>query len=1762
MGSENSHFSKEVTEPLNAGDSQALAIASGGCVDFPPSTPRAKPSAEYRGYFDRFAGRDGLVSLRDFQDLAATFCHLCELPELDPGDVARAFGRHCGSGAAGLPYDAFAACCDELLAWRPAAQPELAVPSAEAVVGARRLTGGRLLLHTELPTRTLSLHSMGAVGVSITIAEVVGLPGNVGPLRQDERLHCRVMLQRRGRLLPRKASRTTAVCESAGLPGAPPVWRFREELLFDDAALLGRRGELSGTVLIKNRGPPFFCSLAVTRSIPIPTQGVEELPLVDPTTGRTLGSVKLRSGWPCSEGLAEFTARQLRRCMDDGRWTEARAVLGHLQPEPLEYVGGRCDAAGQTLLMTALQHGEVGTALVRDLLAVATPAWFAVDSHGATAVHHAAFAGSFEALAALLGCGLPADSPARGLLNATPLMLAALRGSQDHVRLLLGFGARADRVDATGLPVPAWPLGLGPQLLAALSDWPWRGGARPPLSVRTEASAAVLPLLVEELWRCAPPLAPPAAYPMPALRSLWLPLVRHAADCDTAGSRRVGQERFLQLLSAELGKRCGVPQRHQLLLASLFAEAVAHRYECLAVRLVSDLGALTGGYTATALAATAAAPLLSAAPAAAVASCSRSRAVVESSSSSSSPAVADTVGDAEVCLEAALDAGLARLARVLLVGHSGRLGSPSRAVRLLRLAAEHSETELRSEVLKRLPTELTTDPWTEPMALGTNYQDCPVCLQPLALRKPMALCKEDRTARGPRRFACTHFVCESCSQQVNSRCPLCRTEFGGLESLPNPSLNPLAWFNVVVSFANAQATHAQVGVLNTSDDLVLEMERRPTQGTLEVSDNRSCASMAVAVKGDSDPQQHRWTSGHISLSGANACREQQPHLSFTRADLENMLPATMPVDPRLFSVALDAGLWDAWDVDGDGRISVADFFEPQRGLLRWLIVHQQPQEPFVDFETESELWLTQRLVARQRSAKDSAEKACVFREDALGALLQLTSTSFLDEEGVGQLRAWLSESWRRWAVSDTACLSLLSFSKPGGAADALVQHARWTLANRAVARLSGEAAEAGQQVEALYRLFSFVLGRNWSLGAPDGEAGSQSLTISSIPDAAQVVSCAQRMRAFGQLVGERRELLRQGIPCALAATKRYPNHPQVVGWAARLCLVILLGLCSKVAELCEEDVSWPQLIRAAGAGHLRADFENACGTECPAQDLAASLVQAVVRLSMSPRGAADQTFMGTVASVALVLWCLDASCPDLGVPRLLCELHFKGSMPALRSFACVTTLALFSDVEGVSRCLRAWGHSTNLLWSPPSTLPPSQVSVGQEVEVCAQNGWLQGVVRRTPAAQPTTPRDECWHVYAEGDARIYSRHIWAPGWRAEAAKALDRIQAAVLARASCPPRCLGVDTRTVRRALLDGVLVHGLAPRAVAAVPSPQGPVLRGSNNCSVQVGDQVWLSITVERAKSLQTPRHGDWADQRAFCLDCPGRVVETLSAPPRARVSHGSLGSFLWNPLAVTRSVSTAEPLPFEEQHGPIVVGDEVLLCASQDHVVPLQFGHGGWSTRMAHGLGRYGRVTTFYNRGDVRLDVPGCGPFVWNPAVIEPPGRGCVTTLCAQAMSRLDDEGAAMVLLLLLSELSDSAGAGDEEAVRDVFDALDRSMREVAGGTLPSGLRAYGALALLAATVDLRRAFCNGLPGPPSSAPERPPAVQQVLLPACAPKSVLELLKTLPAMDWPAADLGGVGFREVVAGEVDVLHAAGRWILAFFSSRHRRLLETKVA
>lgn len=281
------------------------------------------------------------------------------------------------------------------------------------------------------------------------------------------------------------------------------------------------------------------------------------------------------------------------------------------------------------------------------------------------------------------------------------------------------------------------------------------------------------------------------------------------------------------------------------------------------------------------------------------------------------------------------------------------------------------------------------------------------------------------------------------------------------------------------------------------------------------------------------------------------------------------------------------------------------------------------------------------------------------------------------------------------------------------------------------------------------------------------------------------------------------------------------------------------------------------------------------------------------------------------------------------------------------------------------------------------------------------------------------------------------------------------------------------------------------------------------------------------------------------AFCLDCPGRVVETLSGPPRARVSHGSFGTFLWNPAAITRAVSTVEPLAFEEHHGPIVVGDEVLLRASQEQALPLQVGHGGWSPRMAQCLGRYGRVASINNRGDVRLETPGCGVFLWNPAVIEPIGQGCVATLCAQALSRLDDEGAAVLLLVCLSETH------GVEAIQDVQAAF-QGVGDAQGA--PPALRAFCALALLAAALDVRSAFQQDLFG------EVPPAIPSVSLAECVPPHILARLMDLPAMQWPAADTGGVAFSDVVRGRADAAVAAQHWALAFFSERHRRLLSPR--
>eukprot|EP00933_Yihiella_yeosuensis_P005173 TRINITY_DN109646_c0_g1_i1.p1 TRINITY_DN109646_c0_g1~~TRINITY_DN109646_c0_g1_i1.p1 ORF type:complete len:577 (-),score=130.35 TRINITY_DN109646_c0_g1_i1:16-1713(-) len=530
------------------------------------------------------------------------------------------------------------------------------------------------------------------------------------------------------------------------------------------------------------------------------------------------------------------------------------------------------------------------------------------------------------------------------------------------------------------------------------------------------------------------------------------------------------------------------------------------------------------------------------------------------------------------------------------------------------------------------------------------------------------------------------------------------------------------------------------------------------------------------------------------------------------------------------------------------------------------------------------------------------------------------------------------------------------------------------------------------------------------------------------------------------------------------------------------------------------------------------------------------------------------------------------------VPSMSDSSSSRASTPAQRAVGCALSSALLTDPARLSKKLESWGHAVPPppLWTPASTLSSSCLGIHEPVEVCCQGGWLQGTVCRPPLSEPFEARDECWVVACSSNsssgnqsdsARVYSRHVWAPGWRAEAAAANERLRLALLAHLVTTAQlwrsgaALYQRFRTghseLRRSLLGAVVGKGLAPKALAPAPTPPGPVLRGAQGIPLHCGDKVWLGVSLERAKQLQQPRYGDWSQNMPCCLDFPGRIVETLQNPPRVRVCHGSIGTFLWNPAAITRAESTSEPMPFEETNGPLVVGDEVLLCSDQERAVPLQVGHGGWSARMAGCLGRFGRLKGFTTRSDLRVDTPGCGVFLWNPAAVELPGCGPAAALCLRAVSRFDDEGAAALLLLGLNELCDAAD-GDLEAIQDVLTQLQQSSAdEKAEAGLPQvhpGLRPYGALALLAVALDLRKVIQDVDSGSKSTLKSLP----KVYLPKYAPQKVLAALAESCAMAWSAEDTGGISFASVVAGDVDAMVAANRWILAFFATRHRRILQ----
>eukprot|EP00929_Paragymnodinium_shiwhaense_P104682 TRINITY_DN69301_c0_g3_i1.p1 TRINITY_DN69301_c0_g3~~TRINITY_DN69301_c0_g3_i1.p1 ORF type:complete len:1782 (+),score=318.13 TRINITY_DN69301_c0_g3_i1:81-5426(+) len=1717
---------------------------------------------EYFVLFDQ--DHDGHLREKESHELVGAVCEVWQLPTPTACLISSAFEQH--STAAGLSQSNLHAFADDLVAASGHARSRAAtLPIMEDATAARGRRASRQLLHAPLPTGEKSLKDMGACGVAALVWEVSGLVGGAGVLGAEEQLCCFVVVHRVGRLLPRRCARSTAVAmrSASGAAGSPPRWRFDEELIFDDPNLLSRHGELWCEVVVRRCNGALARVLAVAEGVPVPTNGPCAVELLDPSTRYKQGEVRLSIGWPCSGPLVKFIAADILRHVQEGRWVEAREGLRVNGADAMELIAGAADETGRTLLMWAARS-EDGTALLLDLLACQPAIMLhAVDAYGATAVHYAALTGSVESLAALLGSGASANVAAAGLAGATPLMLAAFRVSPDHAKLLLGHAARAEVLDDQLLPAAAWAVGCPDTLLHAGARQRWVSQASKRSSARGEGihyewtpeHKDLLFVLCEALWNASPPEYDAATLPQASKGSSgtvqgnrrWTAIVERAAE----GAQPVLQWIFRDFLQVHCGSVCS----YKCLLRRLFEEAIARKSEPLAVQLVQELRATeawAGG-------------------------------------------PADTSSQAfsrHVVFEAAVDASMPRLACKLLLEAEGPcLGHAYVAVRALQLATKCSHSELSRAVLRRLPLELPRDAWEEPAVLsGLSLASCPVCLQPLCHR-PVMLCQTAPTPGEPLKPACTHLVCNECSGRLSNRCPLCRTDFAEVAPLPDPGEDPMAWFTF------AAKPHGEV-------------------------------------------------HAHGEGGGQGAPASELPALALNRVDLLQVLPATVPVEPRLLTEALNTGLWKEWDADGDGVISQEDFFEPRAGLLRWLLVHlrelreaggeaaddssrtgsnedcsrggSSPSRASVpkdgsslavdpsivsdwpEWFARAHAWTKAAAALPGADAKASgseSEPPGLTKGVVLRELLRITGMSSLDKAQVDLFRSWILEHWDQWTDQDSKFIGYQAFVKAGGVAEALLERAAVVRVRTSVKQLNASLAQPTIQVDAMAQIARYATRRAshgssslFNLIIDDGthcmhedkeENESTNPTTPKTP-----IATAMPLVQGPELA---KVLYAEAFPSVLCVLEKKPDQPQAVMWACRALISLALG-CSSVLpgitkKLDPTGAHWPTLVRAALEDtELRKRFDGNAGAEGLSDAAAAAVARAAAALSLAPGvAAADAKAVRGAMRTAVVCLLLLAESPAGALQSLLEELpklDAEKATPAARALASIAATILSCNLLGIAKEFEKWSVPLWVdppLWAgPPCALPASSVRVGQDAEVCCHGGWMAGRVVRAPVAEPASPRDECWIVNCEGDTRIFSRHVWSLGWKQEAAAELARLRRTFWAHltnadsASSIAAARSLRSKSLSTGLLEGVILGGLLPRAIAFGEKPSGPVLRGSGppTMTVKIGDSVKLAVSVERAKALQTQRYGDWSEQMSFCLDSPGRVVETLTGPPRAVISHGALGTFLWNPLVVTSSDTTTEPLPFEENHGMLVVGDEVLICADQGRAVPLQTGHGGWSTRMGHCLGRYGRIAGFNNRGDVRVDTPGFGAFLWNPEAIEPVGSGAADVLCSHAMRKLDDEGAAIWLLLHLAAPSVepmestacSADKQDEPAemhgreamVCEVLKVLARAAQ--AQQECPPKLRAFGCLALVAAAADIRKALRNA-----NAETEVEASLHEleVRLPACASEEVLKALRASPAMAWPAKDSGGISFAEVVHGHVDISKAVSAWLLAFFASRRRRML-----
>mmetsp|Transcript_6646 Transcript_6646/g.11598 ORF Transcript_6646/g.11598 Transcript_6646/m.11598 type:complete len:583 (-) Transcript_6646:43-1791(-) len=161
-----------------------------------------------------------------------------------------------------------------------------------------------------------------------------------------------------------------------------------------------------------------------------------------------------------------------------------------------------------------------------------------------------------------------------------------------------------------------------------------------------------------------------------------------------------------------------------------------------------------------------------------------------------------------------------------------------------------------------------------------------------------------------------------------------------------------------------------------------------------------------------------------------------------KAEVVDALAATLPVDPERLSASLEGELWEQWDPNKTGRITLQEFENPARGLLQF-VLYSLPS-----LRTEaggnSRLAVPDLVVSREswfRYWDEKAEHALSFQQ----CLRALVMTWRLEgaKEDAGVVRTVLSGVFAEFGLSNedgpVRSVTLKLFcEKPDGFCDALI----------------------------------------------------------------------------------------------------------------------------------------------------------------------------------------------------------------------------------------------------------------------------------------------------------------------------------------------------------------------------------------------------------------------------------------------------------------------------------------------------------------------------------------------------------------------------------------------------------------------------------------------------------------------------------------------------------------------------------------------------